>query len=171
MKDFKMRYKDFVFPQNPKHIEISSERDLQTESIYGEKSNVEDIAQKPIKVTGNGTIYGKEAQEVCSYLSYLLKQGTAGELHCPSLYPINAYFKKFVYSQNATKDGMDYSFSFVEVCSDKREKIELDYTVAQIGENAFDIAYRTGVSIDMIMEKNNFPTPFDIKTGDKVVLK
>ena len=26
-------------------------------------------------------------------------------------------------------------------------------------------------SIDMIMEKNNFPTPFDIKTGDKVVLK
>ena len=92
MKDFKMRYKDFVFPQNPKHIEISSERDLQTESIYGEKSNVEDIAQKPIKVTGNGTFYGKEAQEVCAYLSYLLKQGTAGELHRPPLSPPNSKF-------------------------------------------------------------------------------
>ena len=171
MKDFKMRYKDFVFPQNPRYIEISTKRDLITESVYGEKSNVEDIAQKPIVVVGNGTFYSDDAQSLCSYLSHLLKQGTPGELHCPSLYPINAYFEKFVYSQNATKDAIDYSFSFVEVCDEKKEKLELDYTLAFDGENAFDIAYRTGVSVDEIMERNSFPTPFDIKTGDKVVLK
>ncbi len=171
MKEFKMRFKDFVFPSNPKKIEISTKRDIAVASLFSSKSDVQSISQKPIVVSGNGTFYGNEAEGVCTLLSHLLKQGTPGELHCPSLYPINAYFEQFTYSENAMKDGLDYSFSFIEVCSDKKESVELDYTFALMDENAFDIAKRMNVSVDKIMDLNDFPNPFNITEGERVKLK
>lgn len=38
------------------------------------------------------------------------------------------------------------------------------------GENAFDIAARTGVSVDTIVALNRLASPFDLTPGEKVVL-
>ncbi len=171
MKDFKMRFKDFVFPSNPTKIEICAKRDIATNSVYDNASVTQNIAPKPIVVSGKGTFYGKDAEKVCSYLSHLVKLGSSGMLHYPSLYPIDAFFEEFSYSQNALKDGFDYSFSFVENCSGEKEKIDLDYTFLSDDENLFAVAKRVGVSIDTIMELNDFDSPFYQGVNERVKIR
>ncbi len=171
MKEFKMRFKDFVFDTNPSYIQVITSRDTSTASIYNGKGITQDISQKPIIVKGKGMFFGSNADEKCARLSYLLRQGGAGELHCPSLYPIEAIFTEFKYDSNATLGKIEYEFEFTQVCDDKKEIAPLDYLTAQNGENAFDIAARAGRSVDEIMKANDFESPFSIKKGDRVNLK
>ena len=42
---------------------------------------------------------------------------------------------------------------------------------ASEGQNAFDIAFENGVSVDDIMTLNDLITPFDIEENDRVVLR
>ena len=86
MKEFKMRFKDFVFDTNPSYIQVITSRDVSNTSVYDGKGITQDISQKPIIVKGKGTFFSDDADEKCARLSYLLRQGGAGELHCPSLY-------------------------------------------------------------------------------------
>ena len=86
---------------------------------------------------------------------YLLRQGGAGELHCPSLYPIEAIFTEFKYDSSATLGKIEYEFEFTQVCDDKKEIAPLDYIVAYDGDNAFDIAARANMSVDEIMQLND----------------
>lgn len=99
------------------------------------------------------------------------KAGGAGELHCPSLYPIEAIFTEFKYDSSATLGKIEYEFEFTQVCDDKKEIAPLDYIVAYDGDNAFDIAARANMSVDEIMQLNDIESPFSIKKGDWVKLR
>ena len=100
-----------------------------------------------------------------------LRQGGAGELHCPSLYPIEAIFTEFKYDSSATLGKIEYEFEFTQVCDDKKEIAPLDYIVAYDGDTAFDIAARANMSVDEIMQLNDIESPFSIKKGDRVKLR
>ncbi len=166
-----MRFKDFVFDTNPSYIQVITARDISKSPIYSGKEVIQDISQKPIVVKGKGMFLGEGADEKCSHLSYLLRQGGAGELHCPSLYPIEAIFTEFKYDSSAKGEKIEYEFEFTQVCDDKKEIMPLDYVTAKEDENAFDIAARENVSVDDIMRKNDFETPFSITKGDRVNLR
>lgn len=166
-----MRFKDFVFDINPSFIQVITSRDVSVKPIYDGKGITRDISQNPIVVKGSGMMFGDDAPEKCSRLSYLLRQGGEGELHCPSLYPIRAIFTRFEYNSNAKKGSIEYEFEFTQVCDDKSEKLKLDYTLALKEENAFDIAARVDMTVDDIMSLNDFKTPFDIKENERVNLK
>ena len=45
------------------------------------------------------------------------------------------------------------------------------YTLAAENENLFDIAARTGVGIEKIIDFNSFEEPFSVREGDRVWLK
>ena len=145
MKEFKMRFKDFVFDTNPSYIQVITSRDVSNTSVYDGKGITQDIS--------------------------LLRQGGAGELHCPSLYPIEAIFTEFKYDSSATLGKIEYEFEFTQVCDDKKEIAPLDYIVAYDGDNAFDIAARANMSVDEIMQLNDIESPFSIKKGDRVKLR
>ena len=164
MKEFKMRFKDFVFDTNPSYIQVITSRDVSNTSVYDGKGITQDISQKPIIVKGKGTFFSDDAEEKCARLSYLLRQGGAGELHCPSLYPIEAIF-------SATLGKIEYEFEFTQVCDDKKEIAPLDYIVAYDGDTAFDIAARANMSVDEIMQLNDIESPFSIKKGERVKLR
>lgn len=55
MKEFKMRFKDFVFDTNPSYIQVITSRDVSNTSVYDGKGITQDISQKPIIVKGKGT--------------------------------------------------------------------------------------------------------------------
>lgn len=171
MKEFKMRFKDFVFDTNPSYIQVITSRDVSNTSVYDGKGITQDISQKPIIVKGKGTFFLDDADEKCAHLSYLLRQGGAGELHCPSLYPIEAIFTEFKYDSSATLGKIEYEFEFTQVCDDKKEIAPLDYIVAYDGDNAFDIAARANMSVDEIMQLNDIESPFSIKKGERVKLR
>ncbi len=171
MNKIKMRFNDFVFETNPLYIEVIASRDVKVNSIYGKNSIANDICQEPIIVKGKGVLYGDDAQEKCNIMSKLLRQGLQGELHCPSLYPIKAIFTLFKYNANAQKGGIEYEFEFTQVCGEDLQNLSLDYTYAALGENAFDIAKRTNICIDDIMNLNGFESPFSIEENERVNLK
>lgn len=169
--DMKMKFNDFEFPVNPKSIEISSSTNCRKKSIFGRNTAVENVSVNPIVISGSGEIYGKSGEEACSYLLHMLKTKCAYWLFAPNMIPVKAFLTEFSYTQNSVKNSYSYSFRFVEDCNDKSECLQLPYTIALKGENAFDIAFRCRVSVDDIMKNNDIRTPFDISGGDKVVLR
>ena len=121
MKEFKMRFKDFVFDTNPSYIQVITSRDVSNTSVYDGKGITQDISQKPIIVKGKGTFFSDDADEKCARLSYLLRQGGAGELHCPSLYPIEAIFTEFKYDSSATLVKLSMNLSLLRCVMIKRK--------------------------------------------------
>lgn len=167
----KMRFKDFTFPSNPSSLEIGTSTRVSTASVFGKTSEVSNVSVNPTIIRGSGEFYGERAQEHCAYLQHLLRLKTSGALLLPSEHGYNAYLTDFTFKRNADKNAVCYSFTFTEDCSSRAEERQFYYTVAHAGENAFDIAHRCSVSVNTIMQKNDFKTPFDIDEGERVVLR
>lgn len=166
----KMKFKDFTFPSNPREIEINISSNIQSKGIYGGSSATENISVNPIIISGKGEFFDDHAEELCLYLQHMLKDKTAGELMLPSSAGLNAFLTEFTYSKNCRKGSIEYNFVFTESCSKTYSKRKTNYTIAKKNENAFEIAGRCNISVSDIMNLNNFPTPFSINEGDRVVL-
>lgn len=171
MKNIKMKYKDFEFPTNPATLEISSKQNISVTDVYGSKGVAENVSAIPTVITGSGVFYGEKAHEHCTYLARLLKDSDSGWLHCPTAYPVKAFFADFVYKVNSEKSCISYSFRFIEDCNETKTEKKLYYTYVLDGENCFDIAYRENVSVNDIMRLNDLKTPFDIVQGERMKIR
>ena len=65
--------------------------------------------------------------------------------------PMRAYLTRFDYTCTTARDGVQYSFTFTEDCDRAPRYAPYGSTRVRQGENAFDIAARTGVSVDTIV--------------------
>ena len=83
---------------------------------------------------------------------------------------MRAYLTRFDYTCTTARDGVQYSFTFTEDCDPAPRYAPYGGTRVRQGENAFDIAARTGVSVDTIVALNRLASPFDLTPGEKVVL-
>ncbi len=167
----KMRFKDFIFPSNPSAFEVSSSTNMSVRSVFDRDSDVQAVSLNPVKVNGHGEFFGSMAEENCQYLMHMLRTRENGALLLPSGSSFDAYLSKFTFSKSADRSSILYEFEFTENCSDKSERRNFRFTTCKRGENAFIIANRCNVSVDNIMKYNDFKTPFDIKEGEKVVIR
>lgn len=167
----KMRFKDFVFPNNPSKIKISSSTNISSKSIFAGNSMVSAVSVDPAVIRGEGEFFGNTGEEICQYFLHMLKIKTSGMLILPSQSSFKAYLSKFNFSKKADKSSISYSFEFIEDCSDKDETRDFCFTICRSGENAFVIANRCNISVSDIMRLNDFRTPFDINEGDRVVIR
>lgn len=167
----KMKYKDFEWPVNPSDTEVVSSSNISINPVFGSKAVSENVSLNPTVVKGKGKFFGEKGQEYCSFLQHLLKLNDSGWLFVPFSPPIKAFFTEFSFSKMTEKNCVEYEFKFVEDCNGKSEKKLFSFVYAESGENAFDIAYRCGVSVDDVMMKNNLKTPFDIPPGQKVTVR
>lgn len=169
--DVKMRFNDFVFPANPAELEIALSTNFSLSPVIGKGSNVQNVSVNAAVIKGRGEFYGSKAEEACHYLQHMLKLKKSGTLLLPSSSSFDAYLTEFTFKRNAEKNCISYSFVFVESSNNKNEHRRFCCTTAGAGENAFAIANRCDVSVSEIMRNNPFKTPFDIREGDRVVLK
>lgn len=167
----KMKFRDFVFPSNPSLIKSSFSSKFSDTSVPGENSIVENVSINPAVITGNGEFFGDDALENCTFLQRLLKERISGWLFAPGITPIKAFLTEFEWEKSSKSKSCSYSFKFVEDSTDKQEREEMTFVTAKEGQNAFDIAFENGVSVDDIMSLNEFKTPFDIKENDRVILR
>lgn len=167
----KMRFGSFIFPANPKSLEICSNTNVSINPVFSANSSVQNVSVNPVIVKGNGEFFGNNAEELCNCLQHMLKTKESGILILPTTVGMNAYLTDFTFSRSADKSSIYYSFVFTECCDNKSERRNFYYTSALLGENAFMIANRCGVSVNDIMRNNDFKTPFDIQEGDRVVLR
>lgn len=167
----KMKFRDFTFPSNPSVIKSTLSSNYNSEPVLGFNSVVENISVNPTVITGNGEFFGDGALEACTYLQRLLREKTSGWLIAPAISPLKAFLTDFEWEKNSKNKSCVYSFKFVEECGEKQEREKMSFVNARQGQNAFDIAYENGVSVDDIMRLNQLKTPFDIQENDRVVLR
>lgn len=132
---------------------------------------MENVSADPIVVLAEGEMYGESGEEACAKLQNMLFDKSAGWLMIPFAPPVKAYFTKFVFGKDSSKNRISYTAEFTQAaaCGDSRR--QFNTTVANDGENAFQIANRCGVSVNDIMKLNDFRSPFDIAGESKVVIR
>ena len=166
-----MIFNGYTFPSNPRTIKVQSSTNYNVSSVFGENSDVQNISVNPTIVSGEGEFFGEKGEQYCEFLMHMLKTRRAGDLILPREHGMTAYLTDFSYSKNAERNSVSYSFKFVESCTSRLENRDFCCVIAKDGENAFDIANRCNVSVNAIMQKNDFITPFSIKSGDRVVIR
>ncbi len=171
MKSIKMSYRGFCFEVNPKTVKVEFKRAQSTAVIPRHRARTEEICELPAVISGTGRLYGSDARAKMQGFLSAYKKGGAAYLFSPVFPPVKAYFTSLTFSVNAEEDCIEYAFSFKEAESKKRGSFDFGYTLAEDGENLFDIAYRTGVSIEKIIALNGFEDPFSVTEGEKVWLK
>lgn len=167
----RMKYKNFEFPSNPYKIEISSSVNCSSKALPGVGSTVENVSVNPTVVSGNGEFCGEGCEEYCARLKNMLTDMKSGWLFIPSAPPVKAFFTAFKFGKNAKKNAVSYSFEFVEDCTDRKPYNAPDFIIADGMENAYEIANRFDISVNDIMNLNDFQSPFAIRKGDRVMLR
>lgn len=167
----KMKYKDFEFPLNPSVIKVKHSRNISEKSLFDSDSAVYNISKNASVISGEGSFFGEKAFEYAGELEKINKESSSGWLFLPNGSCFDAYFKELTIKSDAKKNDVFYTFTFIENCNHKKNEREIEFVYAKEGENLFDVAYRCGISLETILELNNFKNPFDISVGDKVVLK
>lgn len=167
----KMKFKNFEFPANPSVIKAGITSNCHSTAQPDKNSVVENVSINPATVEGQGEFYANDGLEACTRLQKLLREKTSGWLFAPCIVPVKAFLTDFEWQQNSKNKSFSYSFKFVEDCGGNSQTENLSFVYAASGQNAFDIAFENGVSVDDIMMLNDLITPFDIKENDRVVLR
>lgn len=148
----RMRFGPYTFLQNPAQLQVENRALQQEERLL------------------SGGVCVTPALEMAQVLRRLLLPGRAHWLFAPGAEPMRAYLTQFDYTCTTARDGVQYSFTFTEDCDRTPRYAPYGSTRVRQGENAFDIAARTGVSVDTIVARNRLASPFDLTPGEKVVL-
>lgn len=166
----RMRFGPYTFLQNPAQLQVENRALQQEERLLSGGVCVTPAGRRATVITGKGWWYGGRALEMAQVLRRLLLPGQAHWLFAPGAEPMRAYLTRFDYTCTIARDGVQYSFTFTEDCDPAPRYAPYGSTRVRQGENAFDIAARTGVAVDTIVARNRLTSPFDLTPGEKVVL-
>lgn len=170
MKLIKMNYKGVNFEVNPSSLELSFEKNLSVKRIPFASSKVQEMNILPEKITGKGKFVGENAREKAHQLERVFKSKGSDYLFVPNATPIKAFFTSLSLSYDSREDSVSYTFEFVEDSKNRENKYNFGYTYAMLNESLYDIANRTGVDVETLVELNDFEDLFSLRKGDKVWL-
>ena len=167
----KMKFKDFEFPSNPFFVKTEMAQRIKESPVLSGEACVFSIADRATVIKADGCFWGEEAEEASLKLKILMKSRKAGWLFLPDGSCFNVYLSSIDIKEDAKKNSVSYSISFIERSSSKQEEYNFGFTYAKENVNMFDIAFRCDKSIENLMKLNDFSNPFSVKKGDKVVLQ
>lgn len=168
MQLIKMSYKDFEFSVNPATIKFEYSKNISTQPMLDSTDKTQEMSVSPVTITGNGSFVGDDAMEQMQQLQRVFARSGSDYLFASGFQPVKAFFKSLSFSTDAKKGCIDYSFAFVEDYQGKQVEYDFGYTIAENGENLFDIANRLDVAVETLVVKNDFENVFAVKEGDKV---
>lgn len=179
-----MRYKDYVWPHNPRVYTIDYEREMvQSKVPYG-LYHLQDLGRSCRVMRGEGEFAGPDAYAQFGALANVFYSPGAGPLVHPLWQAANAYFVELSLKQEPRPDYVSYSFVFwedLEYYSDTVEKQsnteresqsggsdKLVYTVVK-GDTLWAIAKKYGITVDRILQMNpQIKNPNLIRVGQEV---
>lgn len=167
----RMRFGPFTFLQNPRWLQVQSRGVENQQRLLSGGVCVTSAGRQATVINGKGCWYGQRALELAQALRRMVLPGKAYWLFAPGAEPMQAYLTKFDYACTTARDGVEYSFTFTENCDWSPRYAPYGSTVVRAGETAFDVAARTGVSVDIVVERNRLSSPFDLTEGERLVLE
>jgi len=188
-----MRYKDFVWPHNPRTYTIEYKRAMGNHKVPFGRYHLQDLGPARRVMRGEGEFVGEDAYETFQALASVFYSGGPGVLVHPVWQAANAYFVELSLAQEPRKDYVRYTFTFWEdyggyrACARKvpeksggggaasaassTESGQVWHTVAR-GENLWRIARSYGVELTEVIALNpQIKNPNLIYPGERVRVK
>ena len=185
-----MRYKNYVWPHNPRVYSISYERSMGARKVPFGRYCLQDLGPAQRVMRGEGEFVGAEAYRQFKELaSVFYSQGTRLLVH-PIWQPANAYFVELSLRQEPRPDYVAYTFTFWEGYEGHNTGIRVEqkpsagsqeshgpvggavwHTVRQ-GETLWGIARDYGLSLTSLIALNpQIKNPNRILVGEQVRVK
>lgn len=159
-----MRYKNFVWPHNPRSYRIQFVRQTALQKIPMGEYNLQDLGRSCREMRGEGEFYGPEAYDTFKELASVFCQSGPGVLIHPVWQTANAYFTELELRQEPRRDYVAYQFAFRETLEPESSlKLvetgeETDagarYHRVQSGETFWHIAANYDLSYEQLMALN-----------------
>jgi spore coat assembly protein SafA len=174
-----MRYKNYVWPHNPKIYGISYERRIAVHKVPFGRYFMQDMGLGFRVLRGEGEFAGKDAYTEFKKLASVFYENSSGILTHPVWQSSDAFFTKLSFLQGPTEDYIKYEFEFWENFSGYDGELSAEdavqdsgsvektaYTVVP-GDTLWGISNRFGVSLDELLGKNpQIKNPNLIYPGD-----
>ncbi len=112
-----MKYKDYVWPNNPKTFEVEYKRTLRSYKLPFAGFKVQNLGQQHRIFKGEGEFSGPDAYESFRLLARVYSDGTSGWLEHPLWPAAKVYFAKLRLKQEPREEYVSYSFEFWEADS------------------------------------------------------
>ena len=184
MKLSPMRYKDYIWPHNPRVYTIDYERQMAVNKVPYGLYHLQDLGRTRRVMRGEGEFVGKDAYAQFGALANVFYQQGPGQLIHPLWQASNAYFVELTLKQEPREDYVSYSFTFWEDlggCSttlvreetqnERQQPQGLVHNVVQ-GDTLWGIAQKYGVTVAQLLERNpDIKNPNRIWVGQKVVIR
>ena len=182
-----MRFKDFVWPHNPRVYSISYERKLAVHKIPFGRHYLQSLGQTRRVLRGEGEFVGERAYDTFKELASVFYEEAPGVLVHPVWMTTTAWFAALELRQQPRRDYVAYSFEFWETMSDgnttalerrtdapsapagQEPAQEAVWHTVGRGETLWGIARAYGVGLEQIVALNpSIRNPNLIYPGQKV---
>lgn len=186
-----MRFKNFVWPHNPRTYTITFERKLAVHKIPFGRHYLQSLGQTRRVLRGEGEFVGAGAYDKFKELATVFYEETPGVLVHPVWMTATAWFAALELRQEPRADYVAYTFEFWEVVGSEDTRLtaastagggaggasgsggdqtggEAWYTVVK-GDTLWDISKRYGITLSRIIALNpQIKNPNLIRVGQKV---
>ena len=181
-----MRYKDYIWPHNPRVYAISFQREMGAAKVPFGRYRLQDLGPGHRVMTGEGEFVGPEAYRQFKKLATVFYDEGPGLLVHPVWQTANAYFVELSLTQEPRADYVAYRFAFWEGYDGHNTGLTVSgggaaetagggtaagarwYTVAA-GDTLWAIARRQGMGLDALLALNpQIKNPNLIQVGEKV---
>lgn len=184
MKLSQMRFKDYIWPHNPKTFEITDKRRLAVNPVPFGKGTVMDLGVECRVLKGQGEFAGQDAYNQFLRLKQVFDEGTPGVLVHPIWQSVRAWFSELSFRQEPMENFVSYSFEFVEDDDSYNQSLKIPdknnggsvisssktYTV-KAGDTLWRIARLYGMSLNQLIALNpQIKNPNLIYVGQTVYL-
>jgi hypothetical protein len=168
-----MKYKDFIWPQNPKRLQVSRKRELREFSLLGGGSVVQDLGLLRRVAEGEGELWGDDCVEQFGKLWELFRQEGAGLLSLPGYDPFYAHFAALERKDEPFTGLIRYSFRFWEdgaAAPSSSSRADGSHTVSP-GETLWTVAALHHTTVDALLRRNpGIIRPDRLSPGKRVML-
>lgn len=156
-----MQYKDYVWPRNPKDINITVENNVKDIEIPKSGSVFQRYERKKRIVNGTGNFVGSECFNEFRSLFNLFKNSTgeSGYLAIPNLDPFLAIFKSLKLTGEQSPELVTYTFTFWENTENLYESevnIKTNYHIASGDESLWNVSLCYKLAVESLLKLNPF---------------
>lgn len=186
-----MRYRDFVWPHNPRVYSIDYERKMAVNKVPFGTYYLQDLGRSRRVMRGEGEFVGENAYAQFGQLANTFYEEGPGILVHPLWQTANAYFVALRLEQEPRPDYVRYSFEFWEAIDTYSGQVKELTNSAQVsqggqsgqasqsagvklhqvarGDTLWALASRYGLSLERLLELNpQIKNPNLIYPGDEV---
>lgn len=130
-----MRFKNFIWPHNPRVYSITYERKMAVHKVPFGRHHLQSLGQTRRVLRGEGEFVGEKAYETFSQLATVFYEETPGVLVHPVWVTTTAWFVNLKLMQEPRPDYVRYSFEFWEVIGEDSVSLSARSSGAAAGVN------------------------------------